>query len=66
MNDLYVDETARGEGIGRALIEASAAIARERDAVARVVDRPRQPHRPAPLRLDRGRELDLDRVRAGA
>jgi GNAT superfamily N-acetyltransferase len=32
MNDLYVDEAARGHGIGRALIEASAAIARERGA----------------------------------
>ena len=33
MNDLYVDEQARGHGVGRALIEASAAIARERGAV---------------------------------
>jgi GNAT superfamily N-acetyltransferase len=32
MNDLYVDESTRGEGIGRALIEASAAVARERGA----------------------------------
>jgi GNAT superfamily N-acetyltransferase len=32
MNDLYVDEGARGEGVGRALIEASADIARERGA----------------------------------
>jgi GNAT superfamily N-acetyltransferase len=32
MNDLYVEEAARGEGIGRALIEASAAVARERGA----------------------------------
>jgi GNAT superfamily N-acetyltransferase len=32
MNDLYVVETARGQGIGRALIEASAAISRERGA----------------------------------
>jgi GNAT superfamily N-acetyltransferase len=30
MNDLYVAEEARGRGVGRALIEASAAIARER------------------------------------
>lgn len=30
MNDLYVVETARGQGVGRALIEASAEIARER------------------------------------
>lgn len=30
MNDLYVDEAARGEGVGRALIEASAGVARER------------------------------------
>ncbi len=30
MNDLYVDEELRGVGIGRALIEASAAIARKR------------------------------------
>jgi GNAT superfamily N-acetyltransferase len=32
MNDLYVDPDARGEGAGRALIEASAAVARERGA----------------------------------
>ena len=32
MNDLYVDERHRGEGVGRALIEASAAVARERGA----------------------------------
>ncbi len=32
MNDLYVDERWRGRGVGRALIEASAEIARERGA----------------------------------
>jgi GNAT superfamily N-acetyltransferase len=32
MNDLYVDPAARGKGVGRALIEASAAVARERGA----------------------------------
>jgi GNAT superfamily N-acetyltransferase len=32
MNDLYVDERRRGEGVGRALIEASAEVARERGA----------------------------------
>ncbi len=32
MNDLYVAEAARGKGVGRALIEASAAVARERGA----------------------------------
>jgi GNAT superfamily N-acetyltransferase len=32
MNDLYVDPATRGEGIGRALIEASANVARERGA----------------------------------
>jgi GNAT superfamily N-acetyltransferase len=32
MNDLYVVPEARGQGIGRALIDASAAIARERGA----------------------------------
>jgi GNAT superfamily N-acetyltransferase len=32
MNDLFVAEGARGEGIGRALIEAAADVARERGA----------------------------------
>ena len=31
MNDLFVDESARGRGVGRALIEATAAVARERE-----------------------------------
>jgi GNAT superfamily N-acetyltransferase len=33
MNDLFVRAEARGAGVGRALIEASAAVARERGAV---------------------------------
>lgn len=32
MNDLFVAEDQRGEGVGRALIEASAQVARERGA----------------------------------
>ena len=32
MNDLYVEPAARGKGVGRALIEASAAVGRERGA----------------------------------
>jgi GNAT superfamily N-acetyltransferase len=32
MNDLYVEEKARGRSIGRALIEASAEVARDRGA----------------------------------
>ena len=32
MNDLYVDERHRGGGVGRALIDAAAAVARERGA----------------------------------
>ncbi len=32
MNDLYVDPANRGQGVGRALIEASAAVGRERGA----------------------------------
>jgi GNAT superfamily N-acetyltransferase len=32
MNDLFVSEAARGRGVGRALIEASAAVARGRGA----------------------------------
>ena len=31
MNDLFVNESARGQGVGRALIEATAAVARERE-----------------------------------
>jgi GNAT superfamily N-acetyltransferase len=34
MNDLFVSEAARGHGTGRALIEASAAVARERGAAS--------------------------------
>ncbi len=30
MNDLFVDDSARGQGVGRALIEATAEVARER------------------------------------
>ena len=33
MNDLFVDESARGRGFGRALIEATADVARERGAL---------------------------------
>jgi GNAT superfamily N-acetyltransferase len=32
MNDLFVDAAARGKGVGRALIEAAAEVARERGA----------------------------------
>lgn len=32
MNDLYVDEEVRGQGVGRALIEAAADVGRERGA----------------------------------
>ncbi len=32
MNDLFVDPAARGKGVGRALIEASMEVARERGA----------------------------------
>lgn len=32
MNDLYVERGRRGNGVGRALIEAAAAVARERGA----------------------------------
>jgi len=32
MNDLYVSEDARGQGVGRALIEATVEVARERGA----------------------------------
>jgi GNAT superfamily N-acetyltransferase len=32
MNDLYVDPATRGQGVGRALIEASTAVGRERGA----------------------------------
>ncbi len=32
MNDLYVDPAVRGQGVGRALIKAAAAVGRERGA----------------------------------
>jgi GNAT superfamily N-acetyltransferase len=32
MNDLYVEESARGQGVGRALIDAAAEVARARGA----------------------------------
>jgi GNAT superfamily N-acetyltransferase len=32
MNDLFVDPSARGKGVGRALIEASTTVARDRGA----------------------------------
>ncbi|HEY6144668.1 MAG TPA: GNAT family N-acetyltransferase [Solirubrobacterales bacterium] len=31
MNDLFVDESVRGQGVGRALIEAATEVARERE-----------------------------------
>jgi GNAT superfamily N-acetyltransferase len=34
MNDLYVAESIRGQGVGRALIEATAEVARERGAAS--------------------------------
>jgi GNAT superfamily N-acetyltransferase len=34
MNDLYVEEPGRGKGIGRALVEATAEVARERGAAS--------------------------------
>jgi GNAT superfamily N-acetyltransferase len=34
MNDLYVAESVRGHGVGRALIEATAEVARERGAAS--------------------------------
>jgi len=34
MNDLFVDDSARGQGVGRALIEATAEVARERGAAS--------------------------------
>lgn len=46
MNDLYVIEPARGQGTGRALIEASATIARQRGA-ARLTWLTAQDNKPA-------------------
>ena len=47
LNDLYVIESARGQGVGRALIEASAKIARERGARTCTGSPPRTTARPA-------------------
>ncbi len=64
MNDLYVDEATRGRGVGRALIEASAKVARERGAHhLEWATAPGQQDRPAPLRLHRRPALRVDRVR---
>ncbi len=64
MNDLYVDEAARGQGVGRTLIEASAAVARERGAALLTwITAPDNTDGPAPLRLDRRHRRGLGRVR---
>ena len=66
MNDLYVERAgARRGGRPGADRGLRRGRPRARRADPRVVDRPRQRDRPAPLRLDRRREVDLDRVRAG-
>jgi GNAT superfamily N-acetyltransferase len=49
MNDLFVVETARGEGVGRALIEATVEVARERGA--NVVERATEPDNHTAQRL---------------
>ena len=67
MNDLYVDEAVRGQGIGRALIEASSDVARRRGAHhLEWSTAPEQRHRSAPLRLDRRGAQRVGRVRVGA
>lgn len=64
MNDLYVIEDARGEGIGRALIEASAEVARERGApYVEWATAPDNKDGPAPLQLDRRRALRVGQLR---
>lgn len=65
MNDLYVDPTVRGQGVGRALIEASASAGRERGAQRLEWGNPaQQRNSPAPLRLDRRPSQRVGRVRA--
>ena len=46
MNDLYVDPDVRGEGVGRALIEASAAVGRASAAPSGSNGRPPPTTRP--------------------
>ena len=66
MNDLYVDAEARGRGVGRALIEAGAEVARQRGA-ARLqwATAPDNHTAQRALRRDRRRAQRVDRVRAG-
>ena len=67
MNDLYVDAEARGQGVGRALIEASAAVARERGA--HHLEWSTAPDNATAQRLydsTGAEQLDLARVRARA
>ena len=66
MHDLYVDETVRGGGVGRALIEACGAEAAARQAPARLADRAGQRPRAAALRLDGRRPFDVGLLRVAA
>ncbi|WP_328433630.1 GNAT family N-acetyltransferase [Streptomyces sp. NBC_00425] len=55
LEDLYVDEAARGRGVARALIERVADAARERGGRPSLLDHPGgQRHRPGPVRQGGG------------
>ena len=66
VEDLAVDPDRRSQGIGKALLDAAKAWARERGATHLELDSRRGAHRRPPLLRARGRRVPLDQLRLGA